>query len=956
MAKAKQAAAEGGDAKTIARRWVKQGLLTPWQAGQIVGARTDLHIGKYRLVDQLGEVGLGRVYLAQHVQMDRRVALKLLSRRHSNSESVQRFLAHVRELAGIDHPNIIRAYDVDRHDDRYFLVMEYVAGKTLEKRIHDGGLATIEVAVNYLHQMADALACAHAKGVPHGDLKPANLIIDEEDQVKLLNLGLSSLKDEGGDGDTSRSSEESGGFPFPKHLLGQERVVERFDLFALGATFAFMLTGKKDLGPARDIAATLQRLRPEVPENLAKMCQSLMLCDDKTQPTAEHCAATLAAWQKEHGARIPAPKKREEAAPPKRKAESEEGSAAAVKKPAAAPPRKKPAAAPAPVVPAADEEEHEHEESSGFSIQLNRPPAAPAVAAAGAIAATATAPGSPSGSVPVPAVPSGQNPASPMMMILLLAGFGGVVLLGGIYGVWAFMSSGPAAVAVNDKGEKKEEKKEAASTEDKKGEEKKGESPEKGEPGKTSEKKPEEKKPEEKKPAEKKPEEKKPEEKKPEEKKPEEKKPPEENPVKPETKPEEKKPDPAPEKMPDPPAPAPMPTPPPMPEPKPAEPPAREKALRDFPTEVELPMVVKGMATAPLVLGKVDMKEGDSLVINLLGGEKANGRGKQQFQLAARNNGLSQNEWDFKIVGGAPSAADNGEGTGSIAKLTAAEGELRFEWTPEGLADETSNYLRNCALAIRVGGDERNVPLRKPAEVETFLLMFDKPIIPKKELKKIDFLPDLSLVRLEVLPVEGQPDARIEPKEAPLDNGLIDIKFGKPESELFKLTLESKVVNKRVPTLTLSPYRSVPGALGIGAGTQWVKFVPAQLGKEMQALQQSIAAAGGQANALQKVIAAAPAQQKTILMQQKAQLEYQIEQGEETAKRFGSLQEQLGGIHERGQVFFQLVYIAGESRVVLAKSVPGLNQEKPKRGPNLPKTMPPGGAEGLPGLNLERQN
>ena len=124
----------------------------------------------------------------------------------------------------------------------------------------------------------------------------------------------------------------------------------------------------------------------------------------------------------------------------------------------------------------------------------------------------------------------------------------------------------------------------------------------------------------------------------------------------------------------------------------------------------------------------------------------------------------------------------------------------------------------------------------------------------------------------------------------------------------------------------------------------------------MQALPQSIAAAGGQANALQKVIAAAPAQQKTILMQQKAQLEYQIEQGEETAKRFGSLQEQLGGIHERGQVFFQLVYIAGESRVVLAKSVPGLNQEKPKRGPNLPKTMPPGGAEGLPGLNLERQN
>jgi len=941
LAKAKQAAAEGGDPKTVARRWVKQGLLTPWQAGQLIGGRTELHVGKYKLIDQLGEVGLGRVYLAQHVQMDRRVALKLLSRRHSSSESVQRFLSHVRELAGIDHPNIIRAYDVDRHDDRYFLVMEYVAGTTLAKRIQDGGLATIEQAVGYCQQIADALACAHAHGVPHGDLKPGNLILDEEDQVKVLNLGLSTLKDEGGDGDTSQSSEDSGGFPFPKKLLGQERVVERFDLFALGATFGYLLTGKKDLGPSRDVAATLQRLRPELPESLAQMCQQLMVCEGDSQPTAEKCATLLAQWQKEHGGRAAPPKKKDSAeiAPAKRvetsrKADADDPTVAAPKKPAAAPPRKKgtTAAAVAPIAPAA---EADHDAPSGFSIQLNRPPAVPPpVSTDGSAAPAGAAAVASSAATPIPPA-ANANAGSPMMTILLAAGFGGVLLLGSIYGIWTWMGSGGPAVAVVDPTK-------ATTPEDKKGEVPPGDKPE--------EKKTEEKKPEGTTP-EKKPEEKKTEEKKPEEKKPVEKKP-ETTPVKPETKPpaekkpEEKKPEETkpPEKQPDPPMPAPVPAP--MPE--------RAKALRDVPDAVELPAIVKGAAPAPTVLGKIEMQKDDNLVIGLLGGEKANGRGKQHFSLVTK--GGSENEWEFKIASGPASAAGGGEGDVSIGKLSVADGELRFEWTPEGLADDTSNYVRNCALGIRCGGDAKNISLRKPVDVETFVLMFDKLIIPKKELKKIDFLPDPSLLRLEVLPLE-LPGSHVEPKEVPLEGGLIDIVFGEGEKAVFKVTLESKVANKRVPTLGLSPMRQMPGALGAGGGMQWVKFAPAQLGKELQFLQGSISQMGAQSNAMGKAIGAAPGQQKQVLTQQKAQLDYQIEANQETIKRFEVLNEQVTGVHEKAQIIYQIVYPAGEARVVIAKAVPGLNPEKPKRGPVNPKMLPiGGGVDELPGgLKLEPQ-
>ena len=106
-----------------------------------------------------------------------------------------------------------------------------------------------------------------------------------------------------------------------------------------------------------------------------------------------------------------------------------------------------------------------------------------------------------------------------------------------------------------------------------------------------------------------------------------------------------------------------------------------------------------------------------------------------------------------------------------------------------------------------------------------------------------------------------------------------------------------------------------------------------------------------------KAIGAAPGQQKQVLTQQKAQLDYQIEANQETIKRFEVLNEQVTGVHEKAQIIYQIVYPAGEARVVIAKAVPGLNPEKPKRGPVNPK-MPPigGGVDELPGgLKLEPQ-
>ncbi len=190
LAAVREAAGQTDDPQAVARVLVQKGLLTRWQAGQLLIGRTSFFLGRYKLINLLGQGGMGSVFLARHTMMDRIVALKMISRQLSqNAASRDRFIEEARAVAALDHPNIVRAYTVDSEGDRYYMVMEYVEGQDLQRMVEAKGPLEFKPAVDYIRQAADGLAHAHARGMIHCDIKPSNLLVNPQGVVKILDMG-----------------------------------------------------------------------------------------------------------------------------------------------------------------------------------------------------------------------------------------------------------------------------------------------------------------------------------------------------------------------------------------------------------------------------------------------------------------------------------------------------------------------------------------------------------------------------------------------------------------------------------------------------------------------------------------------------------------------------------------------------------------------------------------------
>ncbi len=179
LAKAQNLAGSTSDATTFARALARENLVSRWQASTLLdlGPRAKLRMGKYKLISPLGKGGMGKVFLAEHVTMNRRVALKIVPRSiDKDPASLDRFFAEARAIAVLDHPNIVQAYSVDNEMDRYFIVMEYVDGKDLQRMVEAGGPLEFDRAANYIRQAAEGLAHA-ARPQPgalrHQALEPA---------------------------------------------------------------------------------------------------------------------------------------------------------------------------------------------------------------------------------------------------------------------------------------------------------------------------------------------------------------------------------------------------------------------------------------------------------------------------------------------------------------------------------------------------------------------------------------------------------------------------------------------------------------------------------------------------------------------------------------------------------------------------------------------------------------
>jgi serine/threonine-protein kinase len=318
--------------KVIARALVGQGLLTPFQARRVLAGRPGrLVLGQYRILDQLGQGAMGRVFKAVHATMERVVAIKvILPSILKDLPAVELFNREVRAAARLSHPNIVTAYDANEVKGLRFLVMEYVEGPNLQTLVQGRGRLPIDLARELMSQAASALQYAHEKGVVHRDIKPANLLIaggqagrlDEGPPplVKVVDFGLARVR-RGASGNPDTIRVEPGAvfgtvdYISPEQARDLHAVDIRADLYSLGCVFYFALTGRvpfpggsameKLVRQLTEEPQPLRELRPEIPAALEAIVARLMAKErDQRFQTPAELAAELATLTGSRGRRV----------------------------------------------------------------------------------------------------------------------------------------------------------------------------------------------------------------------------------------------------------------------------------------------------------------------------------------------------------------------------------------------------------------------------------------------------------------------------------------------------------------------------------------------------------------------------------------------------------------------------------------------------------------------------
>src|SRR5438128_484677 len=292
---------------------VRDGLLTHFQAEQFLqGKWRRFTIGKYKVLERIASGGMGSVYLCEHKFMRRRAAVKVLPvARSSDPSALERFYREARAVAALDHPNIVRAYDIDHEENLHFLVMEYVDGSSLQDIVKKSGPLDPARSAHYINQAALGLQHAHeVAGLVHRDIKPANLIVDRSGIVKILDMGLARFFHDHDDLLTQKYDENVLGtadYLAPEQALDSHSVDIRADIYSLGATFYYCLTGRTPFSDGT-VAQKLiwhqtrqpkpiRSLRQDVPDGIIAVIEKMMAKEPKDRyQTPNEVVGALAPW------------------------------------------------------------------------------------------------------------------------------------------------------------------------------------------------------------------------------------------------------------------------------------------------------------------------------------------------------------------------------------------------------------------------------------------------------------------------------------------------------------------------------------------------------------------------------------------------------------------------------------------------------------------------------------
>jgi serine/threonine-protein kinase len=302
----------------LARELVERGWLTPYQMNQVaLGRGGDLVLGSYVLLERLGKGGMGQVYKARHRRMDRVVALKVIRKEFlANPTAVSLFHREILAAARLSHPNIVLAYDADAVDGVHFYTMEYVEGTTLAKLVKGSGPLPVPLACESMRQAALGMQHAFERGLVHRDINPGNLmlswtslpgsppvprVVEERiyelwgthtPLIRILDMGLARFQHPSEDAGLARvgpMSDVAAGTPdfmAPEQGRDARQADIRSDLYSLGCTFYYVLTGQvpfpkgthldKLLRHQQEEPRPIAELQPQVPAAVQRIVSRLI--------------------------------------------------------------------------------------------------------------------------------------------------------------------------------------------------------------------------------------------------------------------------------------------------------------------------------------------------------------------------------------------------------------------------------------------------------------------------------------------------------------------------------------------------------------------------------------------------------------------------------------------------------------------------------------------------------